>query len=59
MIARKTMTRKITIELPDEVAHRLEVCAAKDDQRLVEGIQNLLIHLVENFKQGGSTHATI
>ena len=44
--------KQITINLPDDVAHRLEVCAAKDDQRIAEGIVNLLTYLVKHFEEG-------
>lgn len=36
-----------TIELPDDVAHILEVRAAIDDLRPEEGIKQLLCHLTE------------
>jgi hypothetical protein len=41
--------RIITIELPDVVAHRLEIRAAIDDLTLAQGIEALLTHLYEQF----------
>lgn len=43
--------REITIKLPHHIAHRLEVSAAKDDMRLVEGIETLLIYLANRFEE--------
>ena len=43
--------KEIVIKLSDETAHRLEVCAAKDGQRLAEGIARLLEYLVERFAE--------
>jgi predicted transcriptional regulator len=45
------MPRKITIELPDDIAHRLEIMAAKDDLRIAQGIENLLTYLVNTFEK--------
>lgn len=42
--------KTVTIHLPDEVAHRLEVRAAIDDITLTDGITALLIDLVERFE---------
>jgi hypothetical protein len=41
--------REITIKLPYEVAHRLEVMAARDDDRIETGIEALLTYLTEQF----------
>lgn len=43
--------RTVTINLPDYVAHRLEVCAAKDNQHLSEGIEQLLLYLVKQYEE--------
>lgn len=39
-------TRQVTIDLPEDVYHRIEVLAAKDDQRISDGITRLLTYLV-------------
>lgn len=44
--------RTVTIELPDDVAHRLEVRAAVDDLKVETGIVQLLTHLVEVYEDG-------
>lgn len=43
--------KTITIELPDNIMHRLEVCAAKDGNRVSEGVARLLTYLVEHFEE--------
>jgi hypothetical protein len=47
--------RTMTIELPEDVAHILEVRMAIDDVRLPEGISLLLTKLVEDFKERTAT----
>ena len=42
--------REITITLPIDVAHRLEIMAARDDNRMENGITQLLTYLVEQFE---------
>lgn len=42
--------KELTIHIPDEVYHRLEVQAAKDDQRIAEGVARLLAFLVAGFE---------
>lgn len=43
------MDRTVTITLPYEVAHRLEIQCAIDNVRLAEGIERLLTFLVDEF----------
>lgn len=45
------MSRVLTITLPDHVYHRLEVCAAKDEQRIAEGVEKLLTSIVEQYEE--------
>ena len=42
--------RTVTIELPQEVCHWLEICAAKDELRLSEGISRLLTNIVRRYE---------
>ena len=44
------MNRTITISLPDDVAHDLEVRAAIDDLKLDEGVGQLLNELVKRWR---------
>ena len=48
--------RAITITLPDEVIHRLEVISAKDGDRLAAGIEKLLTYLVGQFERTRENH---
>lgn len=45
------MLRKIEIVLDEEVANRLEIRAAIDDLTLSQGIEQLLEHLYNQFKE--------
>lgn len=45
------MSRKITITLPDDIAHTLEVRAAIDGLKLEQGIELLLTVSVQNWRQ--------
>lgn len=42
--------KQVTINLPDDVAHTIEVRAAIDNLRIEEAISNLLVHIVEFWK---------
>jgi hypothetical protein len=44
------MTRQVTITLPFDVAHTLEILSAKDEMRLADGIAALLISLTEGYQ---------
>ncbi len=46
--------RKITITLSDDVAHRLEVMAARDDNRIDTGIEQVLTYIVEQYEKRGA-----
>lgn len=50
--------KQITISLPDDVAHRLEIRAAIDDLTLVQGVEQLLNHLYDHFSERSSSHET-
>ena len=43
--------KTLTIELTDEVYHRLEVLAARDDDRIKEGVERFLTELVNSFEE--------
>jgi len=45
--------RQITITLPADIAHALEVRAAIDDLRVAEGIEQLLTYLVGEWRTNG------
>ncbi|MGE3550712.1 MAG: hypothetical protein AB7I29_12530 [Geobacter sp.] len=47
--------RTMTIHLPEDVAHILEVRMAIDGVRLPEGVELLLTKLVEDFKERTAT----
>lgn len=44
------MSRTLSITLPADIAHTLEVRAAIDDQTLPDGIQALLVAVVEQWR---------
>ena len=44
------LIKSIQINLPHDVAHLIEVQAAKDNLRLAEGIERLLCFVAENYK---------
>lgn len=44
------LTKTIQITLPHDVAHLIEVQAAKDNLRLTDGIERLLCFVAENYK---------
>lgn len=43
--------RTLTIELDDEVYHRLEVLAARDDDRITTGVERFLTELTLAFEE--------
>lgn len=44
------LTKTIQITLPHDVAHLIEVQAAKDNLRLAEGIERLLCFVAASYK---------
>ena len=48
--------RSITIELPEDAYLTIELCAARDDLRVKEGIEGMLTYMADALKekkQGG------
>ncbi len=44
------MARQVTLSLPDHVAHRLEVAAAKENMRLEQELEYWLTELVDDYE---------
>ena len=43
------MAKELTITIPEQVYHRLEVCAAKDNESIQIGTAKLLTHIVQQY----------